>query len=225
MSTLEELIKAAENEWLAGWKSGPIRTRWTELPLQVDDPAPNIELLDSNGKPRQLKSFWENKPALVIFWRHYGCSCGMERAQSLRQEYDDYIESGANVVIIGQGEPQRAALYAEKYRLPPVPLLCDPEFKAYHAFGLLEGKESQILFDAPDELLDRELSAGLELARSRKKAKRPLVDNSWLLPGEFVVDRNGIVRLAYRYNYCEDFPDHRVLLAAIREAKKSLEYK
>ena len=46
MSTLKNQMKAAENEWLAGWKSGPIRTRWTELPLQVDDPAPNFELYD-----------------------------------------------------------------------------------------------------------------------------------------------------------------------------------
>ena len=48
---------------------------------------------------------------------------------------------------------------------------------------------------------------------------RPLVDNSWLLPGEFVIDTSGIVQLAYRYNYCEDFPDYRVLTTAIREAQ------
>jgi peroxiredoxin len=223
MSSLDDQMKAAENEWLAGWKSGPIRTRWTELPLQVDDPAPNFQLPDSNGKPRQLNRYWENKPALIIFWRHYGCSCGMERAHYLQQEFDDYIEGGAAVVIIGQGEPERSAAYADKYKLPPVAILCDPDLNAYQAFGLLEGKESQILFDAPDVFLDRELSAGLELAKSRKEAGRPLVDNSWLLPGEFIIDQNGIVRLAYRYNYCEDFPDHRVLLAAIREARKSVE--
>jgi hypothetical protein len=76
MSSLDNQLKAAENEWLAGWKSGP--------------------------------NFWENKPALIIFWRHYGCSCGMERAHYLQQEYDDYIEGGADVVIIGQGEPEPA---------------------------------------------------------------------------------------------------------------------
>ena len=59
----------------------------------------------------------------------------------------------------------------------------------------------------------------MKLAEERRMLKRPLVDNSWLLPGEFVVDREGVVRLAYRYNYCEDFPDYRVLTAAIREAK------
>jgi hypothetical protein len=49
-----------------------------------------------------------------------------------------------------------------------------------------------------------------------------MVNNAWLLPGEFVVDTRGEVRLAYRYNYCEDYPDHRVHLAAIREARMAV---
>jgi hypothetical protein len=36
------------------------------------------------------------------------------------------------------------------------------------------------------------------------------------MPGEFVVDGDGIIRLAYRYQYCEDWPDPRVLTAAVR---------
>ena len=100
-----------------------------------------------------------------------------------------------------------------------MPILCDPQFKAYEAYGLVEGKPSQILFDAPEEFLDRDYEAGVKLAEERRRLGRPLVDNSWLLPGEFVIDRLGTVRLAYRYNYCEDFPDYRVLVAAIREAR------
>jgi hypothetical protein len=42
------------------------------------------------------------------------------------------------------------------------------------------------------------------------------VDSPWQMPGEFVVDGDGIIRLAYRYQYCEDWPDPRVLTAAVR---------
>ena len=192
--------------------------RWTRIPLQVGDRAPSFELPDSRGKVVELESFWSDRPALILFWRHYGCGCGIDRAHLLKEEHDGYTGAGANLVIIGQGEPPRAAAYAEKYDLPPVPILSDPAFRVYKAFGLVEGKESQILFDAPEEFLDRDYEAGVKLAEARREAGRPLVDNSWLLPGEFVVDRAGIVRLAYRYNYCEDFPDPRVLVAAIREA-------
>ena len=217
-SSLESQVKAAEQEWLEGWKHGPQRLRWSKLPPQVGDVAPDFELPNSSGKLVNLRDFWSDGTALVIFWRHYGCGCGMERAKRLQQEYDDYINTGANVVIIGQGEPERAADYAEKYNLPPIPILCDTEYRAYEAYGLLDGKESQIVFDAPEQFLRRDYEAGVDLAKARREAGRPLVDNGWLLPGEFVIDKDGIIRLTYRYNYCEDFPDHRVLLAGIREA-------
>ena len=218
MSTLEEQIKSAEQEWLEAWKRGPQRLRWTKIPLQVGDEAPDFELADADGRVVHLSSFWREKPAVILFWRHYGCGCGIDRAGMLTKDYKAFKDAGGEVLIIGQGEPERAAAYAKKYELPPISILSDPEFKAYEAYGLVEGKPSQILFDAPDEFLDRDYEAGVGLAEERRNLGRPFVDNSWLLPGEFVVDRGGIVRLAYRYNYCEDFPDYRVLAAAIREA-------
>jgi peroxiredoxin len=220
---LDKQVQAAEEEWMQGWKHGPKRLRWTRLPPQVGDSAPTFELPDQTGKTVKLADLWSDKPALILFWRHYGCGCGMDRAKLLQEEYADYVAAGANVVIIGQGEPERAAAYAEKYGLPDVPILADPDFKVYEAFGLVEGKPSQILFDAPDAFLCLDYEAGVRLAKERREADRPLVDNSWLLPGEFVIDREGGIQLTYRYNYCEDFPDHRVLVAAIREANGEFE--
>ena len=219
MSILDDQVNSAEQEWLAGWKTGPQRLRWTEIPLQVGDRAPDLELPNSDGQVVKLSSFWQEKPAMILFWRHYGCGCGIERAGMLQKDNVAFNDAGAQVLIIGQGEPERASAYAAKYELPSIPILCDPEFTAYEAYGLVEGKPSQILFDASDEFLDRDYEAGVGLAKERRELGRPLVDNSWLLPGEFVVDRGGVVRLAYRYNYCEDFPDYRVLTAAIREAR------
>ncbi len=218
-SKLEKLMESAEQEWIEGWKQGPTRLRWDSIPLQVGDEAPDLVLPDSQGNMVRLSEHWQDRPALLLFWRHYGCSCGIDRAALLNEEFDAYMEAGANVAIVGQGEPERAAAYAEQYNLPDLPILCDPEFESYRAYGLVEGKPSQVLFDAPEEFLDRDLEAGMNLAQERKEKGRPLVDNSWLLPGEFVIGRDGIVRLTYRYNYCEDFPDHRVLTAAIREAR------
>lgn len=116
---LERLIDKAEDEWIGYWKEGPTRTRWSKLPPQVGDPATDFEILDANGRMQNLSSFWSDRPALILFWRQYGCGCGVDRAKRLQQEYDDYIAAGANIVIIGQGEPTRATHYAEKYNLPP----------------------------------------------------------------------------------------------------------
>jgi hypothetical protein len=141
----------------------------------------------------------------------------MDRAGRLREELADYRAAGGDVVIIGQGEPERAALYRERQRLD-VDILCDPERSAYRAFGLLQGTPAQVLFDAPDVLLRCDLEAGLALAASRHGTERALVDDPWQLPGEFVVGRDSIIRHAHRYGWCEDYPDPRVHIAVIREA-------
>jgi peroxiredoxin len=216
-SETDKQIEEAEQEWLALWQQGPVRTRWTEIPLQVGDSAPDFELADSTGRIVQLSSFWQNGPLLMMFWRHYGCSCGMRRAQRLASELVDYVKAGGSVVVIGQGEPERAALYARKNGIL-CPVLCDPTFKVYEAYDLLEGKPSQVFFDASDDLLRCDPAAGREFARSREKTDRALVDSPWLLPGEFVVDKRGTIRLAYRYQFCEDWPDPLVLIAALKES-------
>ena len=206
---------AAEDKWLAAWKAGPQRLRWDHIPLQVGDPAPDLMLLSSAGDEVALSSLWAAGPALLLFWRHYGCSCGIDRAARLRDEYQSFVDAGASVVIIGQGGPERSAAYAERNGIP-CPILSDQEQSSYRAYDLLEGTTAQILFDAPDEFLRCELGAGESLAASRHDTDRALVDNPWQLPGEFVIGGDGTVSLAYRYQFCEDFPDPRVLLAAIR---------
>ena len=64
-SILDSQQQTAEQEWLDYWKRGPTRIRWTKLPLQVGDAAPDFELLDSKGKTVQLRNFWRDGPALL----------------------------------------------------------------------------------------------------------------------------------------------------------------
>ena len=217
MSIIEQQIDDAEKEGKIVWEKGPTRTRWTKVPLQTGDAAPDFELLDSSGNKVKLSNFLNSQPTLLLFWRHYGCSCGRDRAARLQDEYAKYLELEANVIVIGQGEPERAAAYAEKNKIT-CPVLCDPTYQVYQAYDLLEGKTSQILFDAPDEYLKCDLEAGRKLLESRQGTDRAIVDSPWQLPGEFVVDKKGIVRLAYRYQYCEDWPNPLVLIAGIKEA-------
>jgi len=216
-SLTDKQIKAAESEWLDLWKQGPTRLRWTEVPLQVGDLAPDFELKDTSGKLVHLSDFWSNGPALILFWRHYGCSCGVDRAKLLQNEYADYIKLGASVVVIGQGDPERSKDYSEKHDIP-CPVLCDPTYRVYEAYDLLEGKPSQIIYDAPDEYLRIDYETGAQLQLSRQGTEGALVDSPWQLPGEFVVDQSGIIRLAHRYQHCEDWPNPSILIPAIKES-------
>jgi len=216
-SLVDNQIEAAEKEWLELWKKGPTRLRWNKVPLQVGDLAPDFELQDTSGKSVHLRDFWRNGPALIMFWRHYGCSCGVDRANSLKNEYDDYIKLGASVVVIGQGEPERSKEYSQRNGIP-CSVLCDPTFSVYEAYDLLEGKPSQIVYDAPDEYLHIDYETGAELQKSRQGTDVGLVDSPWQLPGEFVIDQKGIIQLAHRYQHCEDWPTPSMLIPAIKEA-------
>ena len=216
-NTLEEQIARAEAAWLERWTRGPQAIAWDTMPPQVGDTAPDFELPDSDGDVKTLSSFWNDRPALVIFWRHFGCGCGVDRASRLREEMAGYEGAGANVVIVGQGAPVQAAAYAREQQLS-CPILTDPDESAYRAYGLVEGNVSQVLFDAPEEMWGHDRATGEAFIESRRKTGRPAVDNPWLLPGEFVIDTSGTIRLAYRYQYCEDWPNPLVLTAAIKEA-------
>ncbi len=214
---------AAGRQWLDHWQAGPTRERWTVLPPQRGDPAPIVELVDArSGERTPLSRLWANGPALLLFWRHYGCSCGRDRAERLRREYADYAAAGATVVLIGQGEPERTLVYAAANGPPDdVVLLCDPDEAAYRAYGLLEGGPIEVLFDASDALRC-EADAGRSLAEDRRRLGRPVVDNPWLLPGEFVVAQDGLLVSTYRFQFCEHWIDPRVNVAAIRFASGEL---
>ena len=135
MSVLEQQVRAAEQEFLELFARGPADDRWSELPPQVGDPAPDVRLPDSTGEERSLSELWSERPALLLFWRHYGCGCGAERAARLRDELGDYREAGANVAVIGQAEPERSADWADQHGVE-CRVLCDPGYRAYRAYGL-----------------------------------------------------------------------------------------
>jgi peroxiredoxin len=214
---LDDLVRAGEREWIERWTEGPTRIVWPDRPVQIGDAAPDFGLLDHTGAQVRLGEFWQTMPALVIFWRQFGCGCGMARAERLSKEHADYVAAGASVVVVGQGEPQRSAAYRTAQELQP-PILCDPDERVYRAYGLLEGVPAQILFDAPREMWAHDRETGLEFQRQRRQQGRPLVDNPWLLPGEFVIDTGGTIRLVHRYQHCEDFPQPLVLIAAVTSA-------
>jgi peroxiredoxin len=217
VTDLDELEKAAEKRWLASWLVGPTHTRYDALPVQQGDMAPEVELPDTSGETRHLSEFWTHGSAIVIFMRHFGCSCLMERWEGLRGELDDYAAAGARVVAICQAEPERAAAVAAR-RGYAFPLLCDPDLQAYRAFGLLEGTPAQILHAFPWQAGDEETARTLFI-EPRRGTERAVVDSPWQLPGEFVIGSNGRISLAHRYQYCEDFPPKTVLVGAIMAAE------
>jgi len=146
MTLVAELMAAAETRWLDGWTAGPAEDQGSGLPAGAK--APDLALADHTGQERLLSEFWAGQSALLMFWRHFGCGCGVARAERLRDEYQDYLDAGLNPVIVAQGEPARAAAYRAEHGLP-CPVLCDPDHVAYRAYGIGQWAVERILSEAP----------------------------------------------------------------------------
>lgn len=39
---------------------------------QVGEPAPDVEVLNSDGRSVALSTYWRQRPGLLAFLRHYG---------------------------------------------------------------------------------------------------------------------------------------------------------
>ena len=213
-SDLRALYMSAEQRWIDRWVEGPsIEGR----PLHRGDRAPDVEVIADDGSVMSLSDVWADSVALVMLWRHLGCGCGLDRAGRLQEELPAYREAGLNVLICAPGEKERVVAYKEKYGVP-VSMYSDPDYSAHRAFGLGHWSVEQVLYDSPDEFCDLGAETGREFQADRRSQGRPLVDDPWMQAGEFVVDTSGTIRVAYLYNYCEDFPDPRVFITAARLA-------
>ena len=93
--TIDELTEAAEQRWKAAWAQGPTRLRWAGAPPQIGDLAPDATLSDHDDNEVLVSSLWAQRPLLLLFWRHFGCSCGIDRAARLREELEGYRAAGA----------------------------------------------------------------------------------------------------------------------------------
>ncbi|MCW2759707.1 MAG: hypothetical protein JWO46_3453 [Nocardioidaceae bacterium] len=213
MSLHDESTTAAEREWLESWTAGPTENEGSGLPAGAA--APDLHLPDHTGRQRHLAEFWSDGPALLMFWRHFGCGCGFERARRLRSEYDGYLAAGLQPVIVAQGEPVRAAAYRAEHELG-CPILCDPDLVAYRAYGIGQWAVERILYDAPAEYWSHPRALGADLQDQRRAQGRPTVDDPWRATAELVIGTSGRVRLCHLYQHCEDFPDPRVLTTAAR---------
>ncbi len=172
---------------------------------------------DNMEQLRRLSEFWHDGPLLLIFLRHFGCSCLAERWDRLKEEIVEFRRAGAEVVAVAQGEPERTADVVRRRGYPFV-TLSDPARKSYEEYGLLEGTPAQILHDFQWKQGDRE--TGMKMINSRRGTERAIVDSPWQLPGEFVISSSGRLFLTHRYQYCEDFPPKTVVLGAIEAAKR-----
>jgi peroxiredoxin len=172
---------------------------------QVGDPAPDAILLAGGGGRVQLSSFWKERPAVLVFLRYFGCPFCQMHVVKLREDQQLFRDAGAAVVLVGQGSPEEGAGFCQRKHLP-FPCLLDGDKSAYRAYGL---RRRNLAVVVSPRIAVPFVRANL----NPETRQRGLEGGDFFqMPGTFVVDIAGIVRLAHRNRTIADSPPNHALL-------------
>jgi peroxiredoxin len=180
----------------------------------VNDDAPDVSLWDMAEHETHLSSRWQRQPSVVVFLRYFGCPFCQAQVVKLRDERDRFDETGAGIVLIGQGAPSDAAEFTERMA-QPFECLVDPDLSAYKAFGLGTARLGQV-FGPPVAL------PFLRDNLRRETFQRGLHGGKFMqMPGTFVIDTQGVVQLAHRNRHIADTPPHDEILRVLNRLRVS----
>ena len=151
--------------------------------------APSDVVNLSDGSVTELRKFYEDKPLLVVFLRHFGCIFCREQVAELRGSPD------LNVVFVTMGTVEEAREFKERMESPH-PFVSDPNKTLYSAFGLNRGSFAQ-MFNP------QTFRRGFQATTSGYRQGRPVGD-PWQLAGAFLVDQQGKILREHRSRDASD---------------------
>lgn len=95
---------------------------------------PEITLVDANGTKLSLASLIDRPIVLYFYPKDDTPGCSTEACR-FRDEYEAFVEAGADVIGVSSDDPRSHARFREKYKLP-FRLFSDPGGEARKAFGV-----------------------------------------------------------------------------------------
>lgn len=177
--------------------------------LNFDRSAPDLMLLDTAGESVQLSSLWAERPLLLAFTRHFGCTQCKEMLDELATGRARIEEAGLNIAIVTQGTPEVTAVFAAQFA-PGLLCLSDPQRKAYAAYGLERGNLFQTFFNF-------KVWAAISSAAKKGYAVESPPDgqDAMQMSGTFIINTQGKIVLPYYYDHIADHPPLDLLLNGV----------
>jgi len=177
--------------------------------LHFNQPAPDLEVLDTAGKPVRLSKLWSKKPLLLAFTRHFGCTQCKEMLEELVVGRKKIEKAGLGIAVVTQGTPEATALFADEFA-PGLLSLSDPGRDAYRAYGLERGNIFQTVLNP------RIWSA---VSKSKNKGYRlerpPQGQDALQMSGTFIINTNGRIVLPFYYDNIADHPPLDLILSGV----------
>lgn len=166
---------------------------------EADDPV--RELCTTDGDT--LDDLAIQRPQLVLFLRHAGCTFCRESLADLSQQRAAIEASGCGIVLVHMGDNARDAEFFEKYGLGDVPRSADPTCRLYRQFGLDLGSFTELL--GPRVWL-----RGLIAAVLNGHGVGRLQGNGFQMPGAYIYECGRILG-GIQHEHSSDRPDYAEL--------------
>ena len=178
-----------------------------EEQVQVGDRFPNLKLESAEGGIT-LRDRWRERPLIVAFMRHFGCSFCREHLTHLSAADEQIRSLGGSAIAIFQYDGDATASFCSARGIP-FECLGDPRREAYARIGLGKGTLRQLM---GWQVIKR----GREAYRTggpTRGAEGGLIS---LMPGTFVLDRRGTIAFSHYNRNAADNPPVSEVLEALR---------
>lgn len=150
-----------------------------------------------------LEELSYQKPVLLVFLRHFGCTFCREAMSELSKRRAGIEAQGAHLIFVHMSENEIAKRYFNRYDLSGVEHISDPDCKFYTEFGLTKGNFNQ-LFGLQSFM--RGFTAGV----IKGHGIGAQLGDGFQMPGVFVL-RDGQVKERFIHKLSSDRPDYEQL--------------
>ena len=156
---------------------------------QQGDAAPDVTVLDSQGRSVRLPDQWRAGPLVVVFFRGGWCNYCNLQLRDWQMHHDALRRLGATLLAISPQAPEKSTATTDDNGLA-FPVLSDTNLAAANAFG--------IAFTLPPEMVEYFAEIGTDV---------PVLNGNglWALPvpATYLIDTRGVIQ------YADVEPDYR----------------
>jgi peroxiredoxin len=177
---------------------------------------PQSTLRSTTGQT--LNEFSSDRPVLVAFLRHSGCTFCRELLSDLARRRSEIDAAGIAIVLVHLEQDADVAELAARYGLADIPRIADPQQQLYEAFNLRRM--------SPIEMLNPAVwLGGFRTAVLKRHGFGRVKGDVLQMPGVFLI-RNGKIIAGYRHKSPASACDLQPLITAAvqpAEARSSQE--
>lgn len=167
-----------------------------------------LELLNEHGRPVFLDSVWRDRLSVMTLTRHFGCLFCIEQISGLCAAKDELTKLGAELVVVGNGNPAHAADFMRRFGLTR-DVFTDPARTLYKRLGLVHGLRSTINWTATRNAR-RAVGGGFR--------QESVQGDRWQQGGTFVIGPAGDIHYSYRSAVAGDHASVDQILRSVRDA-------